>query len=70
MDGRNISLLRTGVTQTGWVGTIEGEGMPIRGAVGKKGNLYVEYELVLPERVEGDMLKGECGEAERSGGSA
>lgn len=44
--------------------------MPIRGAVGKKGNLYVEYELVLPERVEGDMLKGECGEAERSGGSA
>lgn len=59
MDGRNVSLVRTGVTQTGWVGTIQGEGMPIRGSAGKKGNLYVEYELVLPERVEGDMLKGE-----------
>ncbi|PWN20146.1 hypothetical protein BCV69DRAFT_283683 [Microstroma glucosiphilum] len=57
MDGRNITLSRTGVTQTGWVGTIEGEGMPIRSSKGKRGNLYVEYELVLPERVEGDMLK-------------
>lgn len=59
MDDRNITIRREGVTQNGWVGTVVGEGMPIRGS-NKKGNLYVEYQLVLPDKVEGDFLSSEC----------
>ncbi|KAL9939447.1 hypothetical protein V8E36_001264 [Tilletia maclaganii] len=57
MDGHNVTLKRTGVTQPGYVQTIEDEGMPIRenGRTHGHGNLYVEYQVVLPERVEGDL---------------
>ncbi|CAD6911425.1 unnamed protein product, partial [Tilletia controversa] len=57
MDGHNITLKRTSVTQPGHVDTIREEGMPIRenGVVHGHGNLYVEYQVVLPERVDGDL---------------
>lgn len=55
MDGHNFTIRREGVTQAGMVITVPGEGMPIVGSHDKKGNLYVEYELVLPDKVEGDL---------------
>lgn len=62
-DGHHVTLKRTGVTQPGYVQTIEGEGMPLFGSTGniegKFGNLYVEYEVVLPQRVTGDFRTGE-----------
>ena len=62
-DGHHVTLKRTGVTQPGYVQTIEGEGMPLFGSTGniegKFGNLYVEYEVVLPQRATGDFRTGE-----------
>lgn len=55
MDGHNFTVRRGGVTQSGMVVTVPGEGMPVTGTHDKKGNLYIEYELVLPDRVEGDF---------------
>lgn len=55
MDGHNFTVRRTGVTQPGMIVTVPGQGMPITGSHDKKGNLYIEYELVLPDRVEGDF---------------
>ncbi|KAK0530704.1 DnaJ- protein scj1 [Tilletia horrida] len=57
MDGHNVTLKRSSVTQPGFVQTIAEEGMPIRenGAIHGHGNLYVEYQVVLPERVDGDL---------------
>lgn len=55
MDGHNVTIARIKrVTQAGQVVTVKGEGMPIRGS-DRRGNLYVEYELVLPDRVEGAL---------------
>lgn len=61
--GRNVTVDRSqGVTQPGQVVIIKGKGMPVRragssrsGDSGTKGNLYIEYEVVLPDRVEGDL---------------
>ncbi|KAK2463402.1 hypothetical protein APHAL10511_004488 [Amanita phalloides] len=47
LDGRTVQLRRTGVTQPGFVQTIEDEGMPLYGR-SSRGNLYVEYNVVLP----------------------
>lgn len=55
LDGHNVTVLRPkAVTQPGQVVTVKGEGMPVRGSE-KRGNLYVEYEVVLPDRIEGDL---------------
>ncbi|CAO1621775.1 unnamed protein product [Parajaminaea phylloscopi] len=55
MDGHNVTISRgKSVTQPGQVVTVHGEGMPIRGS-DKRGNLYVEYDVVLPDRIEGDL---------------
>lgn len=56
MDGHNVTVSRLGgVTQPGHVVVVKGGGMPVRGAEGKHGNLYVEYQVVLPDKVEGDL---------------
>ncbi|GAA5996166.1 uncharacterized protein JCM10292_007434 [Rhodotorula paludigena] len=47
LDGHDIVLSRTGVTQPGFVDVIHGEGMPIYHLSGH-GDLYVEYQVVLP----------------------
>lgn len=59
MDGHNITVdRRKGVTQPGMVVVLKGEGMPVRGGVeGQRGSLYIEYEVVLPDKVEGDLRK-------------
>ena len=43
---------------TGYVQVIEGEGMPVFGQSGH-GNLYIEYNVVLPVDLGSDMRKSE-----------
>lgn len=62
LDGSIVTLRREGVTQPNYVATLEGQGMPLHHDASRDngathGNLYVEYSLVLPDRVEGDLLK-------------
>ncbi|GAA6037122.1 hypothetical protein JCM8097_008746 [Rhodosporidiobolus ruineniae] len=47
LDGHDIVLSRTGVTQPGFVEVVHGEGMPIYHLSGH-GDLFVEYQVVLP----------------------
>ncbi|GAA6009049.1 hypothetical protein JCM10207_004077 [Rhodosporidiobolus poonsookiae] len=47
LDGHDIVLSRTGVTQPGFVDVVHGEGMPIYHLSGH-GDLFVEYQVVLP----------------------
>ncbi|GAA6013123.1 hypothetical protein JCM8202_003028 [Rhodotorula sphaerocarpa] len=47
LDGHDIVLARTGVTQPGYTDVVAGEGMPIYHLTGQ-GNLFVEYQVVLP----------------------
>ncbi|GAA5885417.1 hypothetical protein JCM6882_009614 [Rhodosporidiobolus microsporus] len=47
LDGHDITLSRTGVTQPGFVDVVHGEGMPIYHLSGH-GDLFVEYQVVLP----------------------
>ena len=47
LDGHDIVLSRTGVTQPGFVDVIHGEGMPIYHLSGH-GDLFVEYQVVFP----------------------
>ncbi|TNY23623.1 DnaJ-domain-containing protein [Rhodotorula diobovata] len=47
LDGHDIVLSRSGVTQPGFVDVIHGEGMPIYHLSGH-GDLFVEYQVVLP----------------------
>lgn len=58
-DDRAITLKRSGVTQPGYVQTVTNQGMPLGGNEEKFGNLYVEYNVVLPDKVEGDLRRGE-----------
>ncbi|KAK4332869.1 Mitochondrial protein import protein MAS5 [Rhodotorula toruloides] len=52
LDGHDIVLSRTGVTQPGFVDVITGEGMPIYHLSGH-GDLFVEYQVVLPPKLSG-----------------
>ncbi|GAA5911022.1 uncharacterized protein JCM6883_000679 [Sporobolomyces salmoneus] len=47
LDGHDIILSRTGVTQPGHVDVVHGEGMPIYHLSGH-GDLFVEYQVVFP----------------------
>ncbi|GAA5951871.1 hypothetical protein JCM8115_005262 [Rhodotorula mucilaginosa] len=47
LDGHDIVLSRSGVTQPGFVDVVAGEGMPIYHLTGH-GNLFVEYQVVMP----------------------
>ncbi|KAF5326667.1 hypothetical protein D9619_004250 [Psilocybe cf. subviscida] len=48
LDGNDYLLKRSGVTQPGFVQMIRGEGMPSFGRSGTKGDLFIEYSVVLP----------------------
>ncbi|KAH7884713.1 hypothetical protein F5I97DRAFT_1492738 [Phlebopus sp. FC_14] len=61
LDGHVVEINRRGVTQPGESALIEGEGMPIFGQSGH-GNLYVEYNVVLPFELSSDMRR-KLGEA-------
>ena len=57
LDGRNITLKRSGVTQYGLVEKVAGEGMPIdQGS--SAGDLYVEYKVIFPTHVDKEIIQG------------
>lgn len=56
LDGHVIEIDRPGVTQPGHVQTIEGEGMPLHQADGF-GDLFIEYNVVLPVELHSDIRR-------------
>eukprot|EP00732_Lithocolla_globosa_P005254 Lithocolla_globosa_v1_NODE_5318_length_1261_cov_162.312604.p1 type:complete len:358 gc:universal NODE_5318_length_1261_cov_162.312604:1208-135(-) len=48
LDGHEVELVRTSVTQPGFVQEILEEGMPIHNYPSSKGKLFVEYRIVMP----------------------
>ena len=48
LDGHVVPLVRKGVTQPGFVQTIKGKGMPLFERPTSYGDLFVEYNVVLP----------------------
>ncbi|KAF9477926.1 DnaJ-domain-containing protein [Pholiota conissans] len=57
LDGSNLELKRKGVTQPGFVQVIKGEGMPSFGRRDVKGDLFVEYNVVLPVEVSPELRR-------------
>jgi DnaJ-related protein SCJ1 len=51
LDGHVVPLVRKGVTQPGFVQTIKGEGMPLFERPTSHGDLFVEYNVVLPTKL-------------------
>ena len=51
LDGHVVSLVRKGVTQPGFVQTIKGEGMPLFERPTSHGDLFIEYNVVLPTKL-------------------
>ena len=58
LDGHIVQLKRNGVTQPGFVQVIQGEGMPIYESTGY-GDLYVEYNVILPSELSSEMRSSE-----------
>lgn len=75
LDGRNLHIVRKAVTQpgmpfslhvtrfsklsVGFVQVVKGEGMPSFGSKGSKGDLFIEYSVVLPVELTPDMRRSE-----------
>jgi len=57
LDGRNLQIVRKGVTQPGFVQMIKGEGMPSFENKNAKGDLFVEYNVVLPVEISPEMRR-------------
>ncbi|KAH9031089.1 DnaJ-domain-containing protein [Lactarius hengduanensis] len=51
LDGHVVPMVREGVTQPGFVQTIRGEGMPHFERPSSHGDLFVEYNVVLPTQL-------------------
>jgi DnaJ-related protein SCJ1 len=51
LDGHIVPLVRKGVTQPGFVQTIKGKGMPLFERPTSYGDLFVEYNVVLPTQL-------------------
>lgn len=51
MDGHEVEVEMTGVTQFGYRKKIAGEGMPIHNVPSEKGDLYVTFEFELPPKL-------------------
>ncbi|KAH9849717.1 DnaJ-domain-containing protein [Lenzites betulinus] len=56
LDGHIVELARHGVTQPGYVQVIQGEGMPVYESP-DYGDLYVEYNVVLPTELSPETKK-------------
>ncbi|KAF9400890.1 DnaJ- protein scj1 [Podila epigama] len=55
LDGKTVPLTRgDAVTPYGYVQTLKGQGMPIKGSGGEFGDLFVEYRVAFPERLSKD----------------
>jgi len=48
LDGHIVQIKRAGVTQPGFVHVLKGEGMPLFERDGEFGDLFVEFNVVLP----------------------
>jgi DnaJ-class molecular chaperone len=59
LDGRTITIGRSGTTQPGEVEVIEGEGMPAYTDV-PQGDMYIEYTVVLPAKISDASRSSEC----------
>ncbi|KAF9557418.1 DnaJ-domain-containing protein [Agrocybe pediades] len=57
LDGRNLQIVRKGVTQPGFVQVVKGEGMPVYGRKDVKGDLFIEYNVVLPLEITPEMRR-------------
>ncbi|KAF9183887.1 DnaJ- protein scj1 [Haplosporangium sp. Z 767] len=56
LDGRAVKLTRgEDVTPFGFVQTLKGQGMPIKGSHGDFGDLFVEYKVAFPEKLTKDQ---------------
>jgi len=51
LDCRNLEIVREGVTQPGFVQVVKGEGMPVYGNNNINGDLFIEYNVVLPVEI-------------------
>ncbi|ORZ31091.1 hypothetical protein BCR44DRAFT_84479 [Catenaria anguillulae PL171] len=60
LDGHKVTLKRDKgtVTQPGFVQVVEGEGMPVHTTPSIMGKLFVEYEVVLPDKVTEEQVNG------------
>lgn len=61
LDGHVVPLERKGVTQPGFVQTIKGEGMPLFERPTSHGDLFVEYNVVLPTRLSEETRRSASG---------
>ncbi|PPQ68663.1 hypothetical protein CVT25_012317 [Psilocybe cyanescens] len=57
LDGHNVEIVRKGVTQPGFVQVVKGEGMPVFGNRDVKGDLFIEYSVILPVEVTPEMRR-------------
>jgi len=48
LDGRVLAVPVTDVVSPGYVKIVPGEGMPVSGKEGKKGNLQIKFDVVYP----------------------
>ncbi|KAG0207955.1 DnaJ- protein scj1 [Mortierella sp. GBA30] len=56
LDGKLVKLTRENITPFGFVQTLHGQGMPIKGSYGEQfGDLYVEYKVAFPEKLSKDQ---------------
>jgi DnaJ-related protein SCJ1 len=58
LDGRAVKLTRgQEVTPFGFVQTLKGQGMPIKGSRGDFGDMFVEYKVAFPEKLSKDQRR-------------
>ncbi|KAJ2917414.1 hypothetical protein MD484_g3009, partial [Candolleomyces efflorescens] len=57
LDGHVVPIKRNGVTQPGYVQVIKGQGMPVFNRHDQFGDLFVEYNVVLPAEVSPQMRR-------------
>lgn len=57
LDNSDIELVREGVTQYGFVQTIKGEGMPLSENHSEHGDLFVEYHVVFPTKIDEETIE-------------
>lgn len=58
LDGKAVKLTRgQNVTPFGFVQTLMGQGMPIKGSRGDFGDMFVEYKVVFPEKLSKDQRR-------------
>ncbi|KAF9532607.1 DnaJ-domain-containing protein [Crepidotus variabilis] len=57
LDGHILHIVRTGVTQPGLVQQFKGEGMPLFGHDDSHGDLFVEYNVILPLEITPEMRR-------------